>query len=62
MNKKLPDIYNIRIALENCIEKNLKGNVTDVGTWLDFTGADVAFELKGKRYNIEINDIAKDNK
>ena len=57
MNKKLPDIYNIRRALEDCIEEKLKGNVTDVGTWLDFSGADVAFELKGKRYNIEINDI-----
>ena len=61
MNKKLPDIYNIRIALENFIEGKLKGEVTDVGTWLDFSGADVAFELKGKRYNIEINDITKEH-
>ena len=60
--KKLPDIYNIRRALEDCIEEKLKGNVTDCGTWLDFSGADVAFELKGKRYNIEINDITKDSK
>ena len=60
MNKKLPDIYNIRRALEDCIEEKLKGNVPDVGTWLDFSGADVAFELKGKRYNIEINDITND--
>jgi len=60
MNKKLPDIYNIRRALEDCIEEKLKGNVTDVGTWLDFSGADVAFELKGKRYNIEINDITNE--
>tara|TARA_Y100001970_G_C13953958_1_gene709677 strand:- start:418 stop:654 length:237 start_codon:yes stop_codon:yes gene_type:complete len=60
MNKKLPDIFNIRKALEDFIEEKLKGNVTDVGTWLDFSGADVAFELKGKRYNIEINDITKE--
>jgi len=60
MNKKLPDIYNIRRVLEYCIEEKLKGNVTDVGTWLDFSGADVAFELKGKRYNIEINDITNE--
>ena len=33
MNKKLPDMYNVRRALENCIEEKLKGNVTDVGTW-----------------------------
>jgi hypothetical protein len=57
MNKKLPDIYNIRIALENFIEGKLKGEVTDCGMFLDFSGADIAFELKGKRYNIEINDI-----
>ena len=62
MNKKLPDIYNIRRALENCIEEKLKGDVTDVGIWLDYNGADIAFELKGKRYNIEINDITKDSK
>ena len=60
MNKKLPDIYNIRRTLEDCIEKKLKGNVTDVGTRLDFSGSDIAFELKGKRYNIEINDITND--
>ena len=48
MNKKLPDIFNIRKALEDFVEEKLKGNVTDVGTWLDFSGADVAFELKGK--------------
>ena len=62
MNKKLPDMYNVRRALENCIEEKLKGNVTDVGIWLDYNGADIAFELKGKRYNIEINDITKDSK
>ena len=62
MNKKLPDIYNIRRALEDFIEKKLKGEVTDVGGWLDFSGADVAFELKGKRYNIEINDITNSDK
>ena len=62
MSKKLPDIFNIRKALEDFIEEKLKGNVTDVGTWLDFSGADVAFELKGKRYNIEINDITKESK
>ena len=60
MNKKLPDIFNIRKALEDFIEEKLKGNVTDVGTWLEFSGAEVACDLKGKRYNIEINDITKE--
>ena len=62
MNKKLPDIFNIRKALEDFIEEKLKGNVTDVGTWLDFRGADVAFNLNKKRYNIEINDITNSDK
>ena len=60
MNKKLPDIYNIRRTLEDCVEEKLKGNVTVCGTWLDFSGADLAFELDGKRYNIEINDITNE--
>ena len=62
MSKNLPDMYNIRRELENFIKGKLKGEVTGVGIWLDFNGADVAFELKGKRYNIEINDITKDSK
>ena len=62
MNKKLPDIFNIRKALEDFIEKKLKGEVTDCGTWLDFSGADVAFNLNKKRYNIEINDITNSDK
>ena len=62
MSKNLPDMYNIRRELENFIEGKLKGEVTDVGIWLDFNGADVAFELKGKRYNIEINDITNESK
>jgi len=62
MNKKLPDIFNIRKALEDFIEKKLKGEVTDCGTWLDFSGADVAFNLNKKRYNIEINDITNEDK
>ena len=62
MSKKLPDVFNIRKALEDFIEKKLKGEVTDCGTWLDFSGADVAFNLNKKRYNIEINDITKESK
>ena len=62
MSKNLPDIYNIRKQLETFIEDKLKGEVTDAVTWLDISGADVAFELKGKRYNIEINDITKESK
>ena len=60
--KTSPDIFNIRKALEDFIEKKLKGEVTDCGTWLDFSGADVAFNLNKKRYSIEINDITNSDK
>ena len=55
--KDLPYIYKVRRALEDCVEEKLNGVVTDAGTWLDFSGADFAFEFKNRRYNIEINDI-----
>ena len=60
MNKKLPIIYNIRRTLEDCVREKLKANVTNSGTWLDFKGADLAFELRGRRYSVDINDITED--
>ena len=60
MDKKLPIIYNIRRTLEDCVRKKLKADVTDAGTWLDFKGADLAFELEGRRYSVDINDITED--
>ena len=60
MDKKLPIIYNIRRTLEDCVREKLKANVTDAGTWLDFKGADLAFESKGRRYSVDINDITED--
>jgi len=60
MDKKLPIIYNIRRTLEDCVRKKLKADVTDAGTWLNFKGADLAFELKGRRYSVDINDITED--
>ena len=41
------------------IEKKLNADVTDAGTLLDGTGADFAFELKGRRYDVQIKDITK---
>ena len=52
-------IYDIREVLRTSIEKKLNADVTDAGTMLDGTGADFAFELKGRRYNIQIDDITK---
>ena len=55
-------IYDIREVLRTSVEKKLNADVTDAGTMLDGTGADFAFELKGRRYNIQIDDITEDEK
>ena len=52
-------IYNIREVLRTSVEKNLNADVTDAGTMLDGTGADFAFELNGRRYDVQIKDITK---
>ena len=52
-------IYDIREVLSTSIEKKLNADVTDAGTLLDGTGADFAFELKGRRYDVQIKDITK---
>ena len=53
-------IYDIREVLRTSVEKKLNADVTDAGTMLDGTGADFAFELKGRRYNVQIDDITED--
>ena len=55
-------IYDIREVLRTSVEKKLNADVTDAGTMLDGTGADFAFELEGRRYNIQIDDITEDEK
>ena len=52
-------IYDIREVLRTSVEKKLKADITDAGTMLDGTGADFAFELKGRRYDVQIKDITK---
>ena len=52
-------IYDIREVLRTSIEKKLNADVTDAVTLLDGTGADFAFELKGRRYDVQIKDITK---
>ena len=52
-------VYDIREVLRTSIEKNLNADVTDAGTMLDGTGADFAFELNGRRYDVQIKDITK---
>ena len=55
-------IYDIREVLRTSVEKKLKADITDAGTMLDGTGADFAFKLKGRRYNIQIDDITEEEK
>ena len=52
-------IYDIREVLRTSVEKKLNADVTDAGTMLDGTGVDFAFELKGRRYDVQIKDITK---
>ena len=52
-------IYDIREVLRTSVEKKLKADITDAGTMLDGTGADFAFELKDRRYDVQIKDITK---
>ena len=59
---KLMMIYNIREVLRTSVEKKLNADVTDAGTMLDGTGADFAFELKDRRYDVRIKDITEEEK
>ena len=55
-------IYDIREVLRTSVEKKLYADVTDAGTMLDGTGADFAFELKDRRYDVQIKDITEEEK
>ena len=55
-------IYDIREVLRTSVEKKLNADVTDAGTMLDGTGADFAFELKDRRYDVQIKDITEEEK
>ena len=55
----MTDIYEIRVAIQNFLTEKLNADVTDAGTMLDGTGADFAFELNGRRYDVQIKDITK---
>ena len=55
-------IFDIREVLRKSVVKKLKADVKGAGTMLDGTGADFAFELKGRRYDVQIKDITEDEK
>ena len=50
----MTDIYEIRVAIQNFLEKELDYDITDAGTLLDGTEADFAFEINDNRYSVTI--------
>ena len=52
MQKKMTDIYEIRVAIQNFLEDKLDYDVTDAGTWLDGSEADLAFNTDTGRYSL----------
>ena len=53
-------IFEIRLALQNFLNDNLKVNLTDAGVMLDGSAADFAFEFEGKRYEVNIDNVTKE--
>ena len=49
---RVSDIYEIRVAIQNFLEKELDYNVTDAGTWLDGSEADFTFNTDTGRYSL----------
>ena len=49
---RVSDIYEIRVAIQNFLEKELDYNVTDAGTWLDGSEADLTFNTDTGRYSL----------
>ena len=48
----MTDIYEIRVAIQNFLEKELDYDVTDAGTWLDESVADMTFNTDTGRYSL----------
>ena len=50
--KKMTDIYEIRVAIQNFLEKELDYDVTDAGSLLDGSEADITFNTDTGRYSL----------
>ena len=50
----MTDIYEIRVAIENFLEKELNYDVTDAGLLLDGSEADMIFNTDTGRYSLTI--------
>ena len=55
----MTDIYEIRVAIQNFLEKELDYNVTDAGTWLDGSETDLTFNTDAGRYSLTITKEKK---
>jgi len=48
----MTNIYEIRVAIQNFLEKELDYNVTDAGSLLDGSEADIIFNTDTGRYRL----------
>ena len=55
----MTDIYEIRVAIQNFLENKLGYNVTDAGTFLDGSEADLTFNTDTGRYSLTITKEKK---
>ena len=46
------DVYEIRVAIQNFLEKELDYDVTDAGSFLDGSEADLTFNTDTGRYSL----------
>ena len=49
---RVSDIYEIRVAIQNFLEKELDYDVTDAGSFLDGSEADITFNTDTGRYSL----------
>ena len=56
---RVSDIYEIRVAIQNFLEKELDYNVTDAGSLLDGSEADLTFNTDTGRYSLTITKEKK---
>ena len=52
----MTDIYEIRVAIQKFLEDKLDYDVTDAGTWLDGSEADMTFNTDTGRYSLIITN------
>ena len=55
----MTDIYEIRVAIQNFLEKELDYDITDAGSLLDGSEADLAFNTDTGRYSLTITKEKK---